>query len=138
MKVTWNWLADFVELTLTSGDLADRLDMAGLEVESIEPRGQELAEVRIAEVAAVRPHPQADRLKICDVYTSDALRTVVCGAPNVAEGQRVAYAPPGTKLPNCEITAQEIRGVLSAGMLCSEAELGIGPDETGILVLPTD
>src|SRR5512143_3145717 len=104
MKITWNWLAEFVELSLSPQQLAERLDMAGLEVESIEPLGRDIADVRIAEVTKVGPHPNADQLKICDVRTGPASRcSVVCGAPNVAAGQRVAYAPPGARLTHATI-----------------------------------
>jgi phenylalanyl-tRNA synthetase beta chain len=140
MKITWNWLAELVELEQSPSEVADRLAMAGLEVEAIEQRGAELRSVRVAEVVAVRAHPRADRLSVCDVRCgNEAPVTVVCGAPNVAAGLRVAYAPPGTRLPGGpEIGAADIRGVASAGMLCSEAELGIGPDCSGLLLLPGD
>jgi len=140
MKVTWNWLAEFVEMALPLERLADRLTMSGFEVESVEHRGRDLAAVRCAEVVEVGPHPSAERLTVCVVRSGDeGFDTVVCGAPNVRAGQRVAYAPPGTTLPGggC-IEATEIRGVASAGMLCSAAELDLGPDDTGILVLPAD
>lgn len=140
MKVTWNWLAEFVELDLPPALIAERLTMSGLEVESITAIGADIATVRCAEVIATRPHPQADRLTICEVRASDETTVrVVCGAPNVRAGLRVAYAAPGTTLPGGRhIEAAEIRGVASAGMLCSEAELGVGSDDDGILELPGD
>jgi phenylalanyl-tRNA synthetase beta chain len=140
MKVTWNWLAEFVEMEMPLARLADRLTLAGLEIESIEERGRELADVRCAEIVQVRPHPDAERLSVCDVRTSgDAIATVVCGASNVRAGERVCHAAPGATLPGGRrIEATEIRGVASAGMLCSEAELDLGPDSVGILILPPD
>jgi phenylalanyl-tRNA synthetase beta chain len=140
MKVTWNWLAEFVELQLPVAQLAERLTMAGLEVESIEETGRELAGILCAEIVRVRPHPEADRLSLCDVRTGpDTAWTVVCGASNVQAGSRVAYAPPGSTLPGGRrIETAEVRGVSSAGMLCSETELGIGDDASGILLLPND
>jgi phenylalanyl-tRNA synthetase beta chain len=140
MKVTWNWLAEFVELNLPLERLAERLTLAGLEIESIEERGRELADVRCAEVVQVRPHPNAERLSVCDVRSGgDAIATVVCGAPNVRAGTRVCHAPPGATLPDGRrIEAAEIRGVASAGMLCSEAEMDLGPDASGILLLPAN
>ncbi len=140
MKVTWNWLAEFVDLQLPVAQVAELLTMAGLEVESIEQSGRELADVVCAEVVRIQPHPDGDRLSICEVRTGpDATRTVVCGAPNVQAGRRVAYAPPGATLPGGQhIAAAEIRGISSAGMLCSAAELGIGVDSSGILLLPGD
>ena len=92
------------------------------------------------ELVGIHPHPHADRLSICDVRTGgDAIVTVVCGATNMRAGDRVAYAPPGSTLPGGKtIGAAEIRGVMSTGMLCTEAELGIGSDSDGILILPND
>jgi phenylalanyl-tRNA synthetase beta chain len=140
MKVTWNWLAEFVDMDLPLAPLADRLVMAGLEIESIEERGRELSDVLCAEIVQVRPHPHAEQLSVCDVRTrGDAIATVVCGAPNVHAGSRVAFVPAGATLPGGRyIAATEIRGVASAGMLCSEAELDLGPDTSGILILPGD
>jgi phenylalanyl-tRNA synthetase beta chain len=140
MRVTWNWLAEFVDLELPVSQLADRLTMSGLEVEAIEERGRDCAGVICAEIVQVRPHPHAERLTVCQVRTGgDATVTVVCGAPNVQAGNRVAYAPPGAKLPgNRQITTAEIGDISSAGMLCSEAELGIGPDASRLLILPAD
>jgi len=140
MKVTWNWLAEFVELPLPVAQLADRLTMAGLEVESIEESGRELAGVVCAEIVRVHPHPTNERLTVCDLRTGpDGSCTVICGAGNVGAGSRVAYAPPGCVLPGeRHITVAEIQGVASAGMLCAETELGIGTDASGILILPAD
>jgi phenylalanyl-tRNA synthetase beta chain len=140
MKITWNWLAEFVDLDMSAADLADRLTMAGLEVESVEATGLQLSRVVCAEVVVVKPHPRADRLRVCEVRPGgEETLAVVCGAPNVAAGQRVAFAPPGTVLPGgMRIEQTEIRGVASAGMLCSEHELGLGSDESGILVLAQD
>ena len=122
MKVTWNWLAEFVEMTLPLERLAERLTLAGLEIESIEDRGRELADVCCAEIVQVRPHPHAERLSVCDVRTrGDAIAAVVCGAPNVRAGARVCHAPPGAMLPGGRrIEATEIRGVASAGMDVSD------------------
>ena len=140
MKVTWNWLAEFVEMEMPLPALVERLTMAGLEVESVDARGRELSDVRCAEIVEVRAHPHAERLSVCAVRVgADGVANVVCGAPNVRAGERVAYAPPGAMLPGGRrMEATEIRGVASAGMLCSEAELGIGADASGILVLPSD
>src|SRR5262245_31702586 len=96
MKITKNWLAEFVDLDVPLAALAERLTMSGLEVESIEEQGRELADIVCAEIIRVRPHPQADRLSVCELRTAgDAMATVVCGAPNLDAGARVAYAPPG-------------------------------------------
>jgi phenylalanyl-tRNA synthetase beta chain len=140
MKVTWNWLREFVDLDLSVAQLAERLTMAGLEVESIETTGGELAGVVCAELVRVHPHPQADRLSVCEIRPGgDTTVKVVCGATNLRAGDRVAYAAPGSSLPDGKaISTAEVRGVSSAGMLCSEAELGVGPDASGILILPNE
>jgi phenylalanyl-tRNA synthetase beta chain len=140
MKVTWNWLSEFVDMEMPLAPLAERLTMSGFEVESVEERGRDLRDVVCAEIAQVRPHPQAERLTVCDLRTAgDGIVTVVCGATNLRAGHRVAYVPPGSTLPgNRTIAAAEVRGVASAGMLCSEAELGLGPDAAGVLILPGD
>lgn len=139
MKVTWNWLADFVELDRPLEAIVERLTMSGLEVDSVEERGRDIAGVRCAEVIETRPHPNTERLTVCDVRSAGEVVTVVCGAPNVRAGLRAAYAPPGSSLPGGRrIEAAEIRGVASAGMLCSEAELGLGDSDGGILELPND
>ncbi len=140
MKVSWNWLGEFVELEWSVERVAERLAMSGLEVESIEQRGRELGAVLVAEVVQVERHPGADRLSVCTIRVeAEQTIRVVCGAPNVRAGLHVPYAAPGVQLPNGKrIEAAEIRGVASAGMLCSEVELGLGPDESGLLILPSD
>jgi phenylalanyl-tRNA synthetase beta chain len=140
MKVTWNWLSEFVDMEMPLARLAERLTMSGFEVESIDECGRELRDVVCAEIVGVRAHPQAERLRLCDVRVAgDAGATVVCGAPNLHAGDRVAYAPPGSTLPgHRSIAAADIRGVASAGVLCSEAELGLGTDASGILILRGD
>jgi len=140
MKVTWNWLVEFVDIQLTEAQLAERLAMSGLEVESIDKSGRDLAGILCAEIVRVAPHPEGNRLHVCEVRTGpDATWPVVCGASNVQAGSRVAYAPSGATLPDGrQISTAEIRGVSSAGMLCSESELGIGDDTSGILILPSE
>jgi phenylalanyl-tRNA synthetase beta chain len=140
MRVTWRWLAEFIELQLAVADVAEMLTMAGLEVESINETGRELAQVVCAEIVRVGPHPAADRLSVCDVRAgTEATWTLVCGAANAQAGSRVAYAPPGATLPGGRpITTTEVRGISSAGMLCSAAELGIGAESPDLLLLPPD
>lgn len=140
MKVTLNWLREFVDFDLPVSQLAERLTMAGLEVESIEETGRELAGIVCAELVRVLPHAQADRLSVCEVRPdNDTTVTVVCGATNLRAGDRVAYAAPGSSLPGGKtITTAEVRGVSSAGMLCSEGELGLGADASGLLILPNE
>ncbi|HYD47436.1 MAG TPA: phenylalanine--tRNA ligase subunit beta, partial [Terriglobales bacterium] len=138
MKITWNWLAELIELELSLEEIAERLTMGGIEVEGTENVHSELAGVVCGRIESVEPHPAGERLNVCSVRIGE-LQTVrvVCGAPNVASGQVVPFAAPGTTLPGGRrIEATEIRGVASGGMLCSAAELGIGDDTSGLLLLP--
>jgi len=140
MKVPISWLREFVAIEVSPRELAERLTLAGIEVERIEDLGRELAGVVVGEIVAVEPHPQADRLVVCTVQASgpDAQR-VVCGAPNARTGLRVPYAMPGATLPDGRrIEAVDLRGIRSAGMLCSEVELGLGEDASGLLELAAD
>jgi phenylalanyl-tRNA synthetase beta chain len=135
MKVTLNWLREFVPIELPLDRLADRLAMAGLEVEGISEQGAE--PVTIAQITQLDAHPQSDHLVVCHVTTGGQTVPVVCGAPNMKVGDKVALAPEGTTLPSGQkVERAEIRGQVSCGMLCSEAELGISPDHSGILILP--
>jgi phenylalanyl-tRNA synthetase beta chain len=139
MKISFNWLRELVELQpgVTADSVAERLTLAGLEVESIERRGRDLRGVVVAEILGVRPHPQAEKLSIVRVTSGAAEEEVVCGAPNVpGPGGRIAWAPPGATLPGgLTLGRKEIRGVSSPGMICSEVELGIGEQGDGILIL---
>lgn len=134
MKLTYNWLREYVDVDLEPGEIADRLTLLGLEVESLEPLYAELAPVKVARVTAVHPHPNADKLSLCDVDDGgQESRRVVCGAPNVRAGMYAALVVPGTVLPGgMKIKASKIRGERSEGMLCSEQELGLpAPAESG-------
>lgn len=136
MKVSLSWLREYVDVTMAPEAVAEALTMAGLEVDAVEDRFAFLGSVRVARIKAISPHPKADRLKCCTVDTGEGTVSVVCGAPNAAEGMLTAYAMPGTLLPNgAEIQAGVIRGERSEGMLCSEWELGLGPDAGGIMAL---
>ena len=144
MKVPLSWLREFVDVDLPPEELAHRLTMSGTEVSSIDVIGGTWDNVFVARVAALDPHPNADRLKLATVSLHGEQVTVVCGAPNIAAGQTVAFARVGASLVdprtgNIEtLRAATIRGVESAGMVCSERELAIGDNHTGILVLPDD
>jgi phenylalanyl-tRNA synthetase beta chain len=134
MKVTRNWLGEFVTIDLPLDQLADRLAMAGLEVESMSEQGA--SPVTIAQITDIAPHPQSDHLVICRVTTGAEAFPVVCGATNMKVGDKVALAPDGTTLPDGRrVTRAEIRGQLSCGMLCSEQELGLSSDHSGLLIL---
>jgi phenylalanyl-tRNA synthetase beta chain len=147
MKISFNWLRELVTLPpgVTADAVAARLTLAGLEVESIERRGRDLGGVVVAEVLGRKPHPGSDKLSIVRVRAGASEEDVVCGAPNVpAPGGRVAWAPPGARLPGgITLARKEVRGVSSPGMLCSEVELGIGHEDDktagdGILILSPD
>src|SRR4030042_6923713 len=138
MKVTINWLQEYVDLTgLPLEDLAQGLTMAGLEVEAILSIGRELESLVVGQILEVRNHPQADRLTICKVDTGRESLEMVCGAPNVRPGILVPVALPGTRLPSgMEVQVATIRGFVSPGVLCSEKEMGLSEDHSGIMILP--
>lgn len=136
MKVSLNWLKDYVDIQLGVKELVHLLTMAGLEVESATPVGQEFGKVVVAEIESIRRHPNADRLSLVQARTSGERFSIVCGATNIREGQKVPLALVGAKLPNgIEIRKSKIRGEVSEGMLCSEIELGLGQDASGIMIL---
>ncbi len=135
MRVPLSWLAELVTWEGSTTDLVEQMTMVGLKVESVEPVGDVDPAVRVGLIAAVEAHPQADRLRIVriDVGEPEA-RTIVSAAPHLAAGQRVAVALPGAVLPGGRrVDAVELRGVASAGVLCSEAELGLGDDDSRVL-----
>jgi len=140
MKIAESWLREWVNPDLNTEALAERLTMAGHEVDGIERDGEGLDDVVIAEVVEVVKHPDADRLSVCKVNDgSGDLVDVVCGAPNVVKGMKSPLAKPGVKLPNgLELRKSKIRGVVSNGMLCSAVELGLGDESDGIIALPDD
>ena len=140
MKISYHWLKDYLECDLTPDQMAEAITSIGLEVDSVTvqeeiPGG--LAGVVVAKVVECGDHPDSDHLHITKVDDgSGELLTVVCGAPNVAAGQKVLFARLGTVLPgDFKIKKSKIRGVESFGMICAEDELGIGTDHAGIMVL---
>lgn len=136
MKISLEWLKDYVDIPLEPSDLANRLTHAGLEVEDLVRCQPRFRRVRVAELLSFHPHPQSKRLHICQVFDGWRNYSVVCGAPNLKEGQRVALAPEGATLADgTTIQAIAIQGILSEGMLCSEKELGVGEDASGIMAL---
>lgn len=137
MIVTYNWLKEFVALDAPPQDLCHRLTMAGLEVDSLKELGGGLETVIVARLDQVDPHPEADRLTLCQVNTGSEIVSVVCGATNHKVGDLVALAQPGTVLPgDFKIKKSKIRGQVSCGMLCSEKELGLAAESEGIMILP--
>ncbi len=140
MRVSEQWLREWVDPAVSTAQLAEQLTMAGLEVDSIAAAAPEFSGVVIGCVRRLAPHPAADRLQIAtvDAGQSEALQ-IVCGAPNVQVGMRVPVALPDAVLPAAvRITASEVRGVVSQGMLCSARELGLADSATGLLDLPAD
>jgi len=137
MKVSLNWLNDFVDFQMELKDLTNLLTMAGLEVEGVTSVGEGLENVVVAEIQTIRKHPNADRLSLVEAKTDRNAFSIVCGATNIREGQKVPLALLGARLPNgIEIKSSKIRGVVSEGMLCSEIELGLGQEASGIMILP--
>jgi len=143
MRVPLSWLRQYVDVDLPVQELAHRLTMAGIEVGEVEVIGG-WKEVFVGHVTDVRPHPNADRLRLCVVTTGAEELEVVCGAPNVASGQKICFAKVGANIYNTHserhetLEAAKIRGVESQGMICSAIELGLGDDHSGIIVLPDD
>ena len=137
MRVSLNWLKEYVDISLSVDDLAEHLTMSGLEVEAKEPLGRSLEEVVAARVLSVKAHPKADTLWLCDVEAGRGVTQVVCGAPNLRVGMMTPMALPGTKLPGgVEVRESRIRGEASVGMLLAEDEMGLTEDHTGVMVLP--
>ena len=143
MNVPLSWLRAYVDVTTPVDELAHRLTMAGVEVGGVERIGG-WNDCYVGHVLDVGPHPNADRLRLCTVDIGGERLQVVCGAPNVAEQQKIAFARVGATLFNTHsgkvepLKAAKIRGVTSEGMICSVLELGIGEEHDGILVLPDD
>jgi len=137
MKLTLNWLKEYVDIELPAEDLAHRLTMTGLEVDAMEKLGEGCDSVIVARLAEVRAHPEADRLTLCTVETGSVTLQVVCGATNHKAGDLVALAQAGSELPGgFKIKKSKIRGQDSNGMLCSLSELGLAATAEGILILP--
>jgi len=139
VRVPLRWLAEWIDLPETPA-LVAALTQGGLEIESAERIGPDLSGVRVGRVAERLAHPNADRLSLCRVELGEGPPIeIVCGAPNVAAGQKVAVALPGTVLPDgTRLAKAKIRGVVSNGMICSARELGLSAESEGILVLPAD
>ncbi|SFR76836.1 phenylalanyl-tRNA synthetase beta subunit [Marinobacter daqiaonensis] len=139
MKFSEKWLREWVNPAIGTQELMDQLTMAGLEVDGFEPVAGEFSGVIVGEVRSVAPHPDADKLRVCEVAGGDEVVQVVCGAPNVREGMKVPFAVVGAVLPgDFSIKKAKLRGQPSNGMLCSESELGLSDDHAGLMELPAD
>ena len=139
MKVPVEWLNEFVVIDTDVDDLAKRLTMRGLEVEGIERVTPRFTGVVAATITKIEPHPNADNLSLCSVNTGKEDLTIVCGAPNVSVNARVPLAMVGAALDGDFVVGKRaVRGIESYGMLCSEKELGITDDHSGIFILPDE
>ena len=140
MKFTLSWLGDHLDTTASLDEICARLPMLGLEVEYVEDRARDLAPFIVGLVVDARPHPDADRLRLCEVDTGTERVQVVCGAPNARTGMKGVFAPAGVTIPGTGLALRKstIRGQTSNGMLCSEREMGLSDEHDGIIELPDD
>ncbi len=137
MRVPFDWLKEFTPVSAAAADVADSLTMRGLEVEAVEQTIPRFSEVYVGRILEVETIPAAEKLSLCRVQVGTDVLPIVCGAPNVARGHTVAVAVPGGRLAdNSVIGKRRLAGVDSSGMLCSEKELGLSDDHSGIFVLP--
>ncbi len=138
MKFTFSWLKDHLQTEASLDEIASKLTLIGLEVEGIEDPARKLKDFTVARVLEAEPHPNADKLRVCKVETGSGVVQVVCGAPNARKGLIGVFAAPGTYVPGIDVTLGKatIRGVESAGMLCSERELELSNEHGGIIELP--
>ena len=138
MKVSLNWLKDYIDVTLSIDELVKGLIGLGFDIESVENQADKLKNFVIGKVIERKKHPNADKLSVCkvDIGTGELLN-IVCGAPNVDAGQTVCVAKVGAIIPNgeFEIKKAKIRGEASEGMICSAKEMNLGDDHSGIMVL---
>ena len=141
MKITFDWLQDHLKTNFKEKHLLEQLTNIGLEVESVESIPSDNEAFKIAKIIKTEKHPNADRLKVCDVNIGEKeLKKVVCGAANAKEGLITIYAPPGAIIPKTKtkLIIAKIRGVTSYGMLCSESELNLSDESDGITELPKE
>lgn len=138
MLISLNWLSDYVDCHLTPERLADGLTMVGLEAEGLWHRYPYLKDVITVRIESVESHPNADRLSICSVSSGNDLYKVVCGAANLRAGEIAPLATSGAELPAGTVRKASVRGEDSEGMLCSQKELDLGEDQSGVLLLPPD
>jgi len=139
LKVSYRWLKSWVPFDLDPEQLAERFTLAGLEVDAVTPVAPRLQGVVVGEIVSIEPHPDADRLRVCRVEGDSEPRTIVCGAPNARLGLKAPLATLGTELPGgLKIKPAKLRGIRSEGMLCSEPELGLGDEGSGLMELPPE
>src|SRR4051812_40578477 len=138
MKFTLSWLKEHLDISASVDQVVEVMTMAGLEVEHVEDPAAKLAAFSVAKIVEAVQHPNADRLRVCQVDTRDGRKEIVCGAPNARLGLTTIYAPLGAYVPGAGITleARPVRGVVSNGMLCSARELEVAEESDGIVELP--
>jgi len=137
LNISYNWLKEYVKLNETPQEFAKQISLAGPSVDHITEIKPCFDKVVVGKILKIEQHPNADKLHVCQVDTGGKQPlTIVCGAPNILEGQKVPVVVVGGKVGDFEIKAAKLRGVDSEGMLCSQRELGIGEDHTGIYILP--
>src|SRR5688572_30205296 len=137
MRISLNWLRDWVDTGDDVPALAHALTMAGLEIEGVERAGPALTGIVVGEIRSITKHPDAEKLNVCRVFTGTDEVQIVCGAPNVSVGMKAPLALIGAKLPNgVQIKQAKLRGVDSFGMLCSARELNLSEDTSGLFDLP--
>ena len=139
MKFSESWLRSAVNPSISTEDLVAQVTMAGLEVDAVESAAPEISGVVVGEILSVEQHPDADKLRVCQVAGGGEIAQVVCGAPNARAGIKVPFATVGAKLPgDFKIKKAKLRGVESFGMLCAQTELQLGDDDDGLWELPVD
>lgn len=139
MKFSESWLRQAVDPSISTEDLVAQVTMAGLEVDAVESAAPEMSGVVVGEIVSVEQHPDADKLRVCQVAGGGEIAQVVCGAPNARAGIKVPFATVGAKLPgDFKIKKAKLRGVESFGMLCAQTELQLGDDDDGLWELPAD
>lgn len=139
MKISEQWLREWVSPALSTEELAHQITMAGLEVDAIDPVASEFSGVVVAEILSAEPHPDADKLRVCQVNTGEETVQIVCGAPNARAGLKAPLACVGAELPgDFKIKRAKLRGVESQGMLCAEQELGLSQESAGLMELAAD
>src|SRR5210317_281081 len=139
MKFTLSWLKDHLDTTASLDEILYALTDLGLEVEGVEDRGAKLRDFTIGYVQSAEKHPDADRLRVCQVETDEGVKQIICGAPNAREGITVVVAKPGVYVPGIDTTigVGKIRGIESFGMMASEREMELSDEHDGIIELPS-
>lgn len=138
MKVTYYWLKELVDFNFSLTELREKLSLVGIEVGGIEEPSLKMEKVVIGKILTINPHPSADHLTLCVVDIGKEKLAIICGARNMKPGDKVPVALPGAKLSTGEVRSMKIRGLESQGVMCSEWELGISGDHSGLMILPFD